>query len=262
MDTTPQDAYAEALAAAAAAAPGAEVQRLRVRESGGRYFADVVVGVSPAQPVLESHQTADAIERAVHSALPDSDVVVHLEPGGRDLSLRDRILAVALAPPEVKEVHDVNVFEQEHGTIVTMHVKFDRTTPLAAAHRVADDIEARLRALDGIAEARTHLEPIEPEHRTARDPDDPGAIEGEIRALVSRMTGEAPGDLRVLSTRAGLVILLTIAVDPDLSLRDAHDVAGPLEAAIRAEHPEIAEVVVHTEPARRAPELSAPPRRD
>jgi cation diffusion facilitator family transporter len=249
MDTTPQEAYAEALAAAAAAAPGADVQRLRVRESGGRYFADVVVGVPPAQPVLESHQTADAIEQAVHSALPDSDVVVHLEPGGRDLSLREQILAIALAPPEVKEVHDVNVFEQEHGTIVTLHVKLDRTTPLAEAHRVADDIEARLRALDGVAEARTHLEPLEPPRRTARDPDHPEAVQGEIRALVTRLTGEAPADLRVLGTRAGLVVLLTITVDAGLSLREAHDVAGALEAAIRAEHPGIAQVVVHTEPA-------------
>jgi cation diffusion facilitator family transporter len=251
MDTTPQEAYAEALAAAAAAAPGAEVQRLRVRESGGRYFADVVVGVPPAQPVLESHQTADAIEQAVHSALPDSDVVVHLEPGGRDLSLRDRILAIALAPAAVKEVHDVNVFEQEQGAIVTLHVKFDRRTSLAEAHRVADDIEAQLRALDGVAEARTHLESIEPPGRTARDPDHPDAIEGEIRALVARLTGEAPGDLHVLSTRAGLAVLLTVTVDPALSLRDAHEVAGALEAAIRAEHPDIAEVVVHTEPASR-----------
>jgi divalent metal cation (Fe/Co/Zn/Cd) transporter len=249
MDTTPQEAYAEALAAAAAAAPGADVQRLRVRESGGRYFADVVVGVPPAQPVLESHQTADAIEQAVHSALPESDVVVHLEPGGRDLSLRDRILAIALAPPAVREVHDVNVFEQERGAIVTLHAKFDRTTPLAEAHRVADDIEAHLRALDGVAEARTHLEPIEPEHRTARDP--ANGVEGEIRALVARLTDEPPGDLHVLSTRAGLVVLITITVDPTLSLRDAHGVAGALEAAIRAEHPDIAEVVVHTEPASR-----------
>jgi cation diffusion facilitator family transporter len=248
MDTTPPEAYAEALAAAAAAAPGADVQRLRVRESGGRYFADVVVGVPPAQPVLESHQTADAIEQAVQSALPDSDVVVHLEPGGRDLSLREQILAIALAPAAVKEVHDVNVFEQGRGAIVTLHVKFDRTLPLAEAHRVADEIEARLRALDGVAEARTHLEPLEPPRRTARDPDQPDVVEGEIRTLVARLTGEAPSDLRVLGTRAGLVVLLTVTVAADLSLREAHDVAGALEAAIRAEHPDIAEVVVHTEP--------------
>jgi cation diffusion facilitator family transporter len=141
------------------------------------------------------------------------------------------------------------VFEQEHGAIVTLHVKFDRPTPLAEAHRVADEIEARLRALDGVAEARTHLEPLEPPRRTTRDPDHPEAVEGQIRALVTRLTGDAPSDLRVLGTRAGLVVLLTATVDAGLSLREAHDVAGALEAAIRAEHLNIAQVVVHTEPA-------------
>jgi divalent metal cation (Fe/Co/Zn/Cd) transporter len=53
----------------------------------------------------------------------------------------------------------------------------------------------------------------------------------------------------VLSTRAGLVVLLTITVAARLSLREAHDSAGAMEAAIHADHPELAEVVVHTEPA-------------
>jgi divalent metal cation (Fe/Co/Zn/Cd) transporter len=249
MDTTPQKAYAQALAAVADAAPGSDVQRLRVRESGGRYFADVVVGVPPAQPVVASHQTADAIEQAVHAALPDSDVVVHLEPGGRGLSLREQILAVALAPAAIREVHDVNVFDHERGAIITLHAKFDRAVTLAEAHRVADDIEAQLRALDGVAEARTHLEPLEPQSRTARDPERRRGVEEQIRGLVQRITGQAPADLRVLHTRTGLVVLLTVTVGADLGLRDAHDLAGPLEAAIRAEHADVAEVVVHTEPA-------------
>jgi cation diffusion facilitator family transporter len=253
MDTTPSEAYARALAAAADAAPGADVQRLRLRESGGRYFADVVVGVPPAQPVLESHQTADAIEQAVQSALPDSDVVVHLEPGGRDLSLREQILGIALSPAQVQEVHDVNVFEHEDGAIITLHAKFDRDLPLAQAHQIADEIEDRLCALEGVSEARTHLEPLEPTSRSARNPDHQRDVERDIRTLIVRLTGKAPDDLRVLRTRSGLVVLLNAPVDADLSLRDAHDIAGALEGAIRAEQDDIAEVVVHTEPAAEPP---------
>lgn len=249
MDTTPQDAYQQALTAAADAAPGVEVQRLRVRESGGRYFADVVVGVPPAQPVLEGHQTADAIELAVQSALPNSDVVVHIEPGGRDLSLREQILAVALAAPGVREVHDVNVYERDGGAIVALHVKFDRDVPLSDAHRAADRIEDGLRSIPGVSDARTHLEPIEPAARRAQDSAWSAGREEEIRALVVRVTGREASDLRALETRSGLVVLLTAAVEPDATLRRAHSVAGELERAIRHDHADIAEVVVHTEPA-------------
>lgn len=248
MDTTPQEAYARALRAAAQAAPGADVQRLRVRESGGRYFADVVVGVPAAQPVVESHQTADAIEHAVQLALPNSDVVVHVEPGGRDLSLREQILAVALGSSAVREVHDVNVYEREAGAIVTLHVKFDREVPLTAAHQAADRIEDELRALPGVSDARTHLEPIEPAGRRAHDSTSWAALEHEIRELVQGITGQPARDVRALQTRSGLVVLLTAAVDGGATLRDAHTVAGALEQAIRRDHADIAEVVVHTEP--------------
>ncbi|MCW3039346.1 MAG: cation transporter [Solirubrobacterales bacterium] len=248
MDTTPAEAYAQAMTAAAAAAPGVEVQRLRVRESGGRYFADVVVGVPPAQPVLEGHQTADAIEQAVHIALPNSDVVVHIEPGGRDLSLREQILAVALGSPDVREVHDVNVYERDGGAIVALHVKFDRDVPLEVAHAAADRIEEELRALDGVSDARTHLEPIEPAARAAQDGGWSEGREQEIRDLVERLTGRPARDLRALETRSGLVVLLTAAVDAGATLRQAHTLAGAVEQAIRRDHADIAEVVVHTEP--------------
>ena len=41
------------------------------------------------------------------------DVVVHVEPRRRGLDLRDRVLAIALAEPLVREAHDITIFEQD-----------------------------------------------------------------------------------------------------------------------------------------------------
>ena len=51
-----------------------------MRQAAGRQFADVVIGVPPGAAVGQGHAAADAVEEAVHGALPDSDVVVHVEP--------------------------------------------------------------------------------------------------------------------------------------------------------------------------------------
>src|SRR4051794_9417336 len=77
MDTAPADAQAAAQEAITGLGDAIELRRLRVRESGGHYFADAVVAVPPGQAVVESHGTADAVEAAVRDALPHSDVVVH-----------------------------------------------------------------------------------------------------------------------------------------------------------------------------------------
>ncbi len=69
--------------------PAVELRRLRMRQAGGRQFADVVIGVPPGAAVGQGHAAADAVEAAVERALPNADVVVHVEPL-EDAALRER----------------------------------------------------------------------------------------------------------------------------------------------------------------------------
>ncbi len=74
------------------------------------------------------------------------------------------------------------------------------------------------------------------------------AIE-QIARIVHERTGTQPQAVRLLGTEAGRVVLLTIGVSGEASLVDAHLLAGELEDAVRQELADIADVVVHTEPA-------------
>ena len=67
------------------------------------------------------------------------------------------------------------------------------------------------------------------------------------------LAAAVPGVLRVHDARArgrrdAVYVDLTVHLDPALSLREAHDVADRIEAALQAAHPEIVDVVVHLEP--------------
>jgi cation diffusion facilitator family transporter len=101
MDRVPAEAEASARAAIDSLAPAVELRRLRMREAGGRQFADVVIGVPPEAPVGLGHEVADRVEDAVQAALPGSDVVVHVEPrevGG----LLERVQTAAQSVPRVR----------------------------------------------------------------------------------------------------------------------------------------------------------------
>src|SRR5258708_21977173 len=111
MDRTPAQARAAAAQAIREIPGDIELRRLRLRESAGRYFADVIASVPPGRAVVEGHQAADLVEAAVERVLPGSDVVVHVEPRRMGLDLRELVLAVALAEPRVKEAHDITIFE-------------------------------------------------------------------------------------------------------------------------------------------------------
>jgi cation diffusion facilitator family transporter len=226
-----------------------ELDRLRLRESAGRYFADVVVSVPPGQAVVEGHHAADLVESALERALPGSDVVVHVEPRRQGLDLRDRVLAIALSEPLVKEAHDITIFEQQGSSSVSLHLKFPADLDLRAAHETAERVEQAIRARPGVTDVQTHLEPLERplaagRHDERANPETMRAIERLVRAR----SGSEPRRVRLLSTEAGLVLFLTLTVDPDESLTDAHRLAGELEEDLRQHIAGLADVVVHTEP--------------
>jgi cation diffusion facilitator family transporter len=249
MDRTPAEAREAAEEAIADLEGDVELKRLRLRESAGRYFADVIVAVAPGQAVVEGHQTASMVEAAVEGALPGSDVVVHVEPRRSGLELRDRVLAIALAEPLVRETHDITIFEQEGALSVALHLKFPADLDLQAAHAVAEHIEQAIRARPGVADVQTHLEPLERPlvARPADDRADRQAI-GEIQRLVHERKSAESRSVRLLPTETGRVVFLTVGVGSDASLVEAHQMASELEEQLRRQIPDIVDVVVHTEP--------------
>jgi cation diffusion facilitator family transporter len=248
MDTAPAHAQAVARDAIAALSPEIEVDRLRLRESGGRYFADVVVAIPPGRAVIEGHAAADEVEQAIEQVLPNSDVVVHVEPSRRGLTLRDRVLAIALSEPSVSEAHDITIFEHGDEHSVSLHLKLPADSSLAAAHEVAERVEHAISALPHVSDVRTHLEPLE--QPIAIDPSagsDPNAV-ALIKAIVERYADTPGRDLRLLPTPDGDVLFITLSVGASASLDKAHQLASELEEELRQELPSIADVVVHTEP--------------
>lgn len=251
MDTTPADAQARAEDAIADLGDAIELRRLRVRESGGRYFADAVVAVPPGQAIVEGHGTAAAVEAAIRDALPESDVVVHLEPQRDGLELRDRALAVALAEPLVREAHDITIYEHDGLVSVSLHLKLAADVAIGDAHDVAERVEAALRDEPGVEDVHTHLEPLE-QPVAARPDEDPGAPDETQRQRVNQLvldrTGQPLRELRLLQAAGGLVVFVAVAVPPDMTLSDAHELASRLEDDIRDGQSRMQDVVVHTEP--------------
>ena len=245
MDRVPSEAHAIASRAIGALEPPVQLRRLRMRQAGGRQFADVVIGVPPGAAVGQGHAAADAVEAAVHDALPESDVVVHVEPQEDETALRERTLAAAQRVPQVREIHNLSVLRTDAGAEVSLHLKLPADLSLEDAHAVASEVEQAIaESMPEVSSVQTHLEPLaEPARGTTVERDT-----GFVEAIVRAATGAVPRELRFLETDDGLVAFVTLGLDPATTLADAHRRASEVEELIRRERPEIAEVIVHTEP--------------
>jgi cation diffusion facilitator family transporter len=246
MDRTPDAAQEAARRAIDALEPPVELRRLRMRQAAGRHFADVVIGVSPGAAVGQAHAAADAVEAAVQRVVPRSDVVVHVEPQGVDAALRERVHAAATSVQRVREVHNLRVVQLTGGTEISLHLKLPGELALQEAHAVAEEVERAIReAVPGARSVQTHLEPL----REAAPGRRAAAVDADaVRRIVLEATGTQPRELRFLQTDDGLLAFLTLGLDPGIPLADAHRRASEIEERIRRALPEIADVIVHTEP--------------
>ena len=250
MDVVPADAEEAARSAIAGIEPAVELRRLRMRQAAGRHFADVVIGVDFDAAVGQGHAAADAVERAVQSALPEADVVVHVEPREDESAVRERAHAAALGVPRVREVHNVSVVSVGSSTELSLHLKLPGDLSLEEAHEIAEEVERAIHAaVPEVDSVQTHLEPLAEEisgtQLRGREVADNREI---IERIVRDTTGTLPHELRFLHTDEGLVAFLTLRLGGGTDLNEAHAQASQIEEAIRRERPEIADVIVHTEP--------------
>jgi cation diffusion facilitator family transporter len=245
MDRTPLAAEEAARRAIAELDPPVELRRLRVREAGGSHFADVVIGIAPGAVVGQGHAAADRVEDALRERLPDADVVVHVEPRSDESEIRERALAAAFGVPRVREIHNLTVIEVGGGIEISLHLKLPGTLPLEEAHDIAEAVEEEIRrAVPEAREVQTHLEPL----AEVASGEQVAIDETAVAQAVEEETGYPPRALRFVRTDEGIVAFLTLGLGREGSLADAHGRASAVEERVRSAVPEIADVVVHTEP--------------
>ena len=245
MDRAPAAAVAAARRAIEALEPPVALHRLRLRQAAGSTFADVVIGVPPGAVVGQGHAAADHVEAAVRDVLPGSDVVVHVEPVGEEADLAERVRAAAMGVVPAREIHNLSAIETARGLEVSLHLKLPGELSLDAAHDVAEEVErAIVTAVPEVAAVQTHLEPLALEASGREVEEDPA----EVERIVAEVTGAGPRSVRFLRTDEGIVVFLTLGLPGAATLAEAHARASVIEERIRGALPDVADVIVHTEP--------------
>lgn len=252
LDRIP-DSIREEVILAAAAVPGVEaVRQVRVRRSGGELFADMTVQVDHRAAFEGAHEIADQAASAVRSALPSTDVVVHVEPTepGKD----DPLAMVRLLAARYRlGAHGIRLYEEPPDRVLELHLEVDPTLTLDDAHRQASRFERVVREnLAGITRVITHIEPAaEAQTPLAAQPIPHQEIERALGEFFASNPGFAePHQVQVRRVGGVVTVSLHVRLDPATGIIDAHSASERLESYLRRQVPGIDRVLIHVEPKR------------
>jgi cation diffusion facilitator family transporter len=226
-----------------------EVDRVRIRRAGNRYFADVSVGLSRNLTFQRSEQIADEVTARVHQVLPDADVMVHSVPRARrSENIFDRIRAVATR--HNFNVHDVSVQDLNGKIHVEQHLELDEQLSMKQAHDEVTRLETEMRS--DVPEISTILTHIESEPATIERGEqivqEPGL---ELR--FKRIMKEFPEiidihEFQFKTIRDRLYVSCHCTLPDDMPLSRVHDVQTALEIRFKQDAPELFRVLIHPEP--------------
>jgi cation diffusion facilitator family transporter len=234
---------------AALSVPGVEeVRSVRVRESGGEVFADVVIGVPRLRGIERTHETTDAVEHAVEQAVEQTSgrtsVTVHVEPSDRGERAAERVAAAALRVPGVMEVHNIAVLADGTRREVTMHARVAEEETLGGVEDTLSRLRAEIAHDLSAGDVHIHLEPFAPEAQEAREVTQ---IESELSERATRAAEQAAGAsclVELWRQDKRIVAVCALEADASLSVRAAHLLAGQVEDAVREAVPILADVIV------------------
>jgi cation diffusion facilitator family transporter len=226
-----------------------EIDRVRIRRGGSKYFADVSIAMSRNVTFQKSEQVANEVSSGIHDLLPGADVVVNaVARASRGESLFDRIRAVATR--NNLNVHDISV-QDIHGALhVEQHVELDERMPLKDAHDRVTRLESEMR--QDVPEISSILTHIESEPATIETSD--GLVDApSFESRIQSVTGAFPEvvdahDLMFKRVAGRLYLSLHCTMKDDLPLARVHDIQTALESRFRQEVPELFRVLIHPEP--------------
>ena len=249
LDTAPAGARSKIVAALNKVDGLLEVDRVRIRRAGNRYFADVSVGLARNVTFQRSGQVAEEVTQAVHDVLPNTDVVVHSIPRPASAeNIFDRVRAVATR--HNVNVHDVSIQDLDGRLHVEQHLELDELLPLREAHDRVSQLEAEIREeVPEIAAILTHIESepstIERGEQITRD----ARLEARLKA-VAREFPEILDmhDIEVKRVRGHLYVSCHCTFADDLPLSRVHETSTALEIRFKQEAPELFRVLIHPEP--------------
>jgi cation diffusion facilitator family transporter len=249
LDAAPAGVRSQIMDAVSKIAGVLEVDRVRIRRAGNRYFADLSIGLARNVTFQRSEQMADAVTSTVHDILPDADVVVHSIPRAqRGENIFDRIRAVAAR--HNFNVHDVSVQDLNGRLHVEQHLELDERLTLLEAHNRVTLLEAEIRSdVPEISSILTHIESepatIETGDEVVRD----AGLERRLKALAAEFPEIVDmHDVNLKRVRDHLYVSCHCTLSDDLPLSRVHDIQTALEIRFKQEAPELFRVLIHPEP--------------
>ncbi len=250
VDTAPFEP--QVIEAIARSVPSVDsVFRARSRGTTDDAFIDIEVQVSPYNTTAQNAVVAQEVRDVLFNQLEGvSEVAVKFLPN-EDVEQNYAQIARSHGDALGLSTHEVQVFKDDEGEWMELHVEVARGLTLERAHQQVSDLERRIKAeVPQIKKIVTHIEPemqiVSPHVASVINPTD---LQKEVMDFLQARFPQARWhDLHTTVFDEGCNLSIHAALPAQISIEEAHTLAEDAETQLRTQFSQFTRITIHAEP--------------
>jgi cation diffusion facilitator family transporter len=221
-------------------------ENLKVRKVSSKIFIDASVQVPSHMPLEEAHSLVSTIEADLKQALGNVDATIHIEPSEKETKM-DQLVEKLATVEGVKEVHEISTIYIGGKFYITLHAYVDPELSVEEAHKIAENIERRMKAeIKPLENVTVHIEPAGIAVPAAE------VNEIQLRKVIYEVAKSIAGNLQIkrIVTYAAdgkRYINIDCCFTKQIQIKEAHSIASQVEKETKERFAN-AVVTVHIEP--------------
>jgi len=227
-------------------------RQVSVRITGKRLDISAHVLLDSSLRFEEVHRIVSVIERAIRKKVQRiARITVETEPIGHSRTgIATLVSEIAEKVPGSRGVHNVHI-QKINGTLcIDLRVEVSANITVKQAHEIANQVERRLKAADpNISEVTVHMESAS--DLITRELEGRGT---ELKWYIEHAARRFPEikavhGVRIRRSGINLYASLRCRFDPNMSIKQAHEISQKLEQIVKSAYPMVYKIEVREEPA-------------
>lgn len=227
-------------------------RQVNLRMTGKRLDISAHVLLDNSLSFEEVHRIVSVIERTIRASVQRiARITIQTEPIGHSKTgIATLISEIADKVPGSRGVHNVHIQKITGRLYVDLRLEVSANITVKQANAIANEVERRIRAADpGISDVTVHLESAA--DLVARELEGRGT---ELRWYIEHAAKRFPEiksihGIRIRRSGNNLYALLRCRFDPNMPIKQAHEISRKLEKTVKAAYPMVDVFEVREEPA-------------
>lgn len=227
-------------------------RQVSVRVTGKRLDVSAHVFLESSLRFEDVHRIVSSIERAIRNNVQRiARITVQTEPVGHGRTgIAALVAEIAERVPGSRGVHNVHIQKIAGKWCVDLRLEVSANMTVKQAHAIASDVEKKLKAADpNISDITVHMESAS--DLVSRELLGRGT---ELRFYIEHVTKRFPEiqavhGVKIRRNHGTLNVVLRCRFDPQMNIKQAHEITRKLESTVKNAYPIVGELEVREEPA-------------